>query len=324
MKGTDQMGLTSPWWLLSLLAVGLLIAGYVVTQIRRRRYVVRFSNASLLADIVPRRPGWRRHVPFALLAVALALLAIGLAGPTGTTRVARDRATVMLALDVSESMIATDVSPNRLDASKTAAKAFVDLIPARINVGVVKFARTVSVLSPPTLDRNALKTAINSLEPEDSTAIGEAVFTCLDQISLFSKEHTAKGDKPPPARIVLMSDGGNNYGRSLTSAEAAATAAGVPVSTVAFGTDNGTVTINGREIPVPADKPALKELATATGGSFHTATSGDQLKAVYASIGSQIGYTNQRTNISWRFLAIGLLLALLAAAGAMLWSDRLV
>jgi Ca-activated chloride channel family protein len=318
------MGLSSPWWLLSLVPVALIVAGYVVTMIRRRRFIVRFSNLDLLAELAPARPGWRRHAPFALLAVALALLAIGLAGPTGTTRVPRDRATVMLAIDVSESMIATDVKPSRLDASKAAAKDFVNVLPAPINLGLVKFAKQASVLSPPTLDRAALKADIDTLEPEDSTAIGDAVLACLDQIRLFAQEHTVPGDKPPPARIVLMSDGANNYGNSLATAEAAARKAGVPVSTVAFGTDNGTVTIEGEQIPVPADKPALKALATTTGGSFHVAATAQQLRSVYDSIGSQIGYTKQRVNISWRFLAIGLLLALLAAAAAMVWSDRLV
>jgi Ca-activated chloride channel family protein len=318
------MGLTSPWWLLSLIAVLALIAGYIVLQIRRRRYVVRFSNVAVLAGVVPKRPGWRRHGPFALLATALALLAIGLAGPTGTTRVARERATVMLAIDVSGSMSATDVKPDRLDASKAAAKLFVDLIPEKINVGLVKFDSTASVLSPPTLDRTLLKAAIDAIELGDATAIGDAVLTCLDQISLFAKAHTAVGDQPPPARIVLMSDGANNKGHSLTSAEAAARAAGIAVSTVAFGTDNGTVVQDGVRRAVPADKDALRALALTTGGSFHTAASAEELQSVYASIGSQIGYENKTINISWRYLAFGLLLALLAAAGAMLWSDRLV
>jgi Ca-activated chloride channel family protein len=279
---------------------------------------------ALLASLAPRRPGWRRHLTFGLLLAALSVLAVGAAGPTAAVRVPRDRASVMLAIDVSESMIATDVLPSRLEASKTAAKAFVDLLPPRINVGLVEFARAASVLVPPTISRDVLKAAIDTLQPSGGTAIGEAVFTCLDSILIFSKSTTAKGDQPPPARIVLMSDGANNSGRSVDSAAAAAKAARVPVSTVAFGTDTGTVTLGDEQIMVPADKPTLKALASDTGGSFHTAASAEELRSVYADIGSQIGYTTTRRSISSRYLTAGLLIGLAAAAASLRWAGRLL
>jgi Ca-activated chloride channel homolog len=141
---------------------------------------------------------------------------------------------------------------------------------------------------------------------------------------VFSQSSTAKGDKPAPARIVLMSDGANNRGRSVASAETAAKAASVPVSTIAFGTDTGTVDIDGQDIPVPADKATLSDLASQTGGTFHTAASAQQLAEVYANIGTQIGYTTTRRDISWRFLALGLLLGLGAGATSLLWAGRLM
>jgi len=318
------MQFSSPAWLALLGAVALLAICYAVLQNRRKKYVARFSNVALLASVAPRRPGWRRHLTFALLLAALAVLSIGVARPTAAVRVPRDRATVMLAVDVSESMQATDVLPTRLDAAKAAAKQFADILPGRINLGLVKFGGSAAVVLPPTIDRDAMKNSVASLELESSTAIGDAVFASLDAISTFAKTTTAKGDQPPPARIVLMSDGANNKGRSVTDAIAEAKSQHVPVSTIAFGTDTGTVTIDGETVPVPADKVTLSQLASQTGGSFHTAASEQELASVYKNIGSQIGYTTARKDISWRFLAIGLLLALASAATAMLWAGRLL
>lgn len=318
------MSFLAPVWLLLLVPVAAALVAYLVLQLRRKKYVARFSNVELLASVAPRRPGWRRHLTFALLMVGLAILTIGVAQPTASVRVPRDRATVMLALDVSLSMQSDDVLPNRISAAKSAAKQFVDLLPPRINVGLVKFGGSASVVVPPTIDRDALKVAIDGLELQDSTAIGEAVFTCLDAITVFSKATTAKDDKPAPARIVLMSDGASNKGRTPTQAADAARGAGVAVSTIAFGTDTGTVTIPGEGTArVPADKPTLRTLAQNTGGSFHTAASAGELQSVYKDIGSQIGYTTARREISWRFLAVGLLFTLAAAGASLLWGGRL-
>ncbi|MCU1659506.1 MAG: Ca-activated chloride channel family protein, partial [Pseudonocardiales bacterium] len=267
-------------WLWLLVPVAALAAGYVVLQLRRKKYVARFSNLELLSSVAPRRPGWRRHLTFALLLIGLSVLAVGVARPASAVRVPRDRATVMMAIDVSLSMQATDVLPSRIEAAQTAAKKFADLLPTRINLGLVSFGGNASVLVPPTVARDSVKVAIDKLQLQESTAIGEAVYTALDAINVFSQATTAKGDKPPPARIVLMSDGANNKGRKVTDAAAAARKAGVEVSTIAFGTDTGTVTYGGETIPVPADKPTLSLLAQQTGGTFHTAASVQELEAV--------------------------------------------
>ena len=318
------MHFLSPEWLWVLPVVALLAAGYVLLQFRRRKFVARFSNVELLSSVAPRRPGWRRHLTFALLLIGLAVLSVGVARPSAAVKVPRERATVMMAIDVSLSMQATDVLPSRLQAAQQAGKAFVDLLPPRINLGLVSFGGNASVLVPPTLDRDSVKRAIDNLQLQESTAIGEAVFTSLDAINVFGQATTAKGDSPPPARIVLLSDGANNKGRSVGDAETAARKAKVQVSTIAFGTDNGTVTYGGETIPVPADKATLSELAQATGGSFHTAASAEELTSVYKDIGSQIGYTTQHKDISWRFLAVGLLFTVAAAGASMLWSGRLM
>jgi Ca-activated chloride channel family protein len=306
-----------------LLAVAAVGIGYLLVQLRRRKFIARFSNTSLLASVVPRRPGWRRHLTFALLLLALTILSLGVARPTAAVRVPQEKATVMLAIDVSLSMQATDVLPDRLDAAKQAAVQFAGLLPKRINLGLVKFGRNGSVLVPPTLDRDAFKRAVGGLQLEPYTAIGEGVFSCLDALKTFGQSSTATGDKPAPARIVLLSDGYNTIGRTPAEAAAAAKKANTPVSTIAFGTDTGTVTVEGQTTLVPADKTTLKGLAQTTGGTFHTAASASELASVYKDIGSQIGYTTAQRDISWRFMIAGLLAALAAGAVSLLWSGRL-
>jgi Ca-activated chloride channel family protein len=317
------MHFASPAWLFTLVAVVAVAIGYLLLQFRRRKFVARFSNTSLLASVVPRRPGWRRHATFALLLVALLVLSLGVARPTASVRVPQEKATVMLAIDVSLSMEATDVLPSRIEAAKKAAQAFADVLPKRINLGLVKFGGQASVVIPPTLDRDSFKRAVGALQLEESTAIGEAVFASLGALSTFSLASTASDEKPAPARIVLLSDGFNTVGRSVADAVTAAKKADTPVSTIAFGTPGGTVTVQGQTVPVQVDKQTLQGLAQATGGTFHTAASIEELQSVYKDIGSQIGYTTAQRDISWRFMLAGLLAALGAGMLSLLWSGRL-
>lgn len=318
------MHFLSPIYLLLLVVVALLLAAYVLLQLRRKQYVARFSNVELLGSVAPRRPGWRRHLTFALLLIGLTVLSLGTARPSSAVKVPRERATVVLAIDVSLSMEATDVLPSRIATAKTAGKQFVDLLPPRINLGLVSFGGTSSLLVSPTLDRKTVKTAIGKLGLQTSTAIGEAIFTSLQAIQVYTKSTTAKGEKPPPARIVLLSDGTNTVGRSVSAAVDAARKAKVQVSTIAFGTPDGTVTIDGHVQAVPADNVTLRQIATSTGGSFHTAASETELRSVYKDIGSQIGYSITQRDVSRRYLVVGLLTLFAAGGAAMLWAGRLV
>jgi Ca-activated chloride channel family protein len=292
-------------------------------QFRRKRFVARFSNVELLGSVAPRRPGWRRHLTFSLLLIALAVLTLGVAQPSAAVKVPRDDATVMMAIDVSLSMEATDVPPSRITAAKNAAKTFVRIIPARINLGLLSFAHDANVVVPPTLDRAQLVRGVNSLHLANYTAIGEAIYGSLQAISVFTHATTPKGGRAPAARIVLLSDGSNTVGRSVTSAIQAARAAKVQVSTIAFGTQTGTVESNGQTIAVPADETTLRRIAVETGGTFNTAHSEQELRSVYKDIGSQIGYTTKHKNVSWRYLVIGLGFLFAAAATSMLWAGRL-
>ncbi len=303
-------------WL--LLLIPALIAAYVALEFRRRRSAVRFTNLALLESVAPRRPAWRRHLPAAAFLLMLASLVTAFARPTGLVRVPRERATVIMAIDTSISMMADDVQPSRFVAAKEAAGRFVERLPERFNVGLVSFSGSAQVLVPPTTEHANVNRALDRLALGPRTAIGEAIFASLDSVALLPG-----GPGAPPARIVLLSDGETTAGRSNAEASEAARAAGVPVSAIAFGTDEGTVTVGGRTVLVPANREALSQIAEETEGSFFEAASGKELQEVYEDIGSSVGYTKERREVTSWFVGLTLLLAALAAAGSMLWSSRL-
>jgi Ca-activated chloride channel family protein len=309
-----------PWWLLGLLPVALIAAGYGWRQWRRRTHAVRFTNLELLRRIAPSGLGWRRHLAATAFLLALVALTTGMARPSVDQEVPVERATIMLAIDVSLSMEADDVAPTRLQAAQDAALQFVQQLPAEHNLGLVSFARSANVLVPPGTDRQAVMTAIESLVLAEATATGEAVFTCLDAIRTVPA-NGAEG--PPPARILLLTDGYRTYGRSVEEAAAAAAGANVPVSTVAFGTDNGVVEIDGQLYRVPVDRDSMATLAETTGGQYYEADSLAELNAVYEDMGSSVGHRTVPREITQWYLGGALVLALLAGALSLLWTPRL-
>src|SRR5579885_2256947 len=303
-----------------LVVVAALIAAYVVMQLRRKEYAVRFTNLNLLDSIAPKRPSWRRHIPAAAFVLSLIALVTAFAQPARPVKVPRERATVVMAIDTSLSMEATDVQPNRLVAAQEAAKAFVDIVPSRLNIGLVSFSGTAQVLVSPTTDHALLKRGIDTFQLGPRTAIGEAIFASLAAIQSVPAE---PGQAPAPGRIVLMSDGETTVGRPNDAASKAASDAKVQVSTIAFGTNDGTVAVEGRNIPVPVNHDALSQIADATGGKAFEAATAKELRRVYENIGSSIGYrTEQREITSW-MVGIALAFALAAAAGSLLWTSRL-
>ncbi|WP_127783083.1 VWA domain-containing protein [Rhodococcus sp. X156] len=320
-------GFTSPLWFLLLLAVVVLLAGYLVVQRMRRRNTMRFTNLALLEKVAPRRQGLARHVPTALFLVALTCLTIALAGPTSEQKVPRNRATVILAVDVSLSMESTDVEPSRLKAAQTAAKQFVDGLTPGVNLGVVAFAGTATVLVSPTVDRSAPKAAIDNLKLAERTATGEAIFTSLQAIDTMAA--VVPGAEPPPARIVLLSDGAQTVPEFTDDPRGSFTAAGeaakkkIPVSTISFGTRYGTVDIEGRRQPVPVDDASMRQIARLAGGDFYTASSLADLNAVYDTLEKQIGYETLLGDASRPWLILGTVLALLSAGTGLVLTQRL-
>jgi Ca-activated chloride channel family protein len=327
---------SSPWWLLGLLVVAALVVGYLVLLRRRRRDVVRFTNLELLEKVAPRRPGWYRHLPAAALITALAVLTIALAGPQAEAKVPRNRATVMLVIDVSLSMQATDVEPTRLAAAQAAAKSFADQLTPGINLGLVSFAGTAAVLVSPTTDRTSVKRAVDGLKLSESTATGEAIFASMQSVESFSQSVAGSGgpggeEAPPPARIVLMSDGkqtvpgpdGENEPRGAFTAARQAAEAKIPVSTISFGTEYGTIDIEGGRTRVAVDDASMKQIADLSGGQFFTAASEDELRRVYADLSEQIGYEVRRVDTSRPWLAGGALLLVVGLGSGLLLGRRL-
>jgi len=328
MFGLSLSGFTTPWWLLLLVIVVALAVGYVLAQLSRRKRSLRFANLAMLERVAPRRQGWWRHVPAILLVVALLTLSVSLAGPTAEQRVPRNRATVMLVIDVSLSMEATDVAPNRLQAAQVAAKQFADGLPNGINLGLVSFAGSATVLVSPTQDHAAVDDAIGSLKLAEATATGEAIAASLQAIQSFGRI-LAGPSGPPPAAIVLMSDGKETIPQDLNdprggySQAKAAKTSGVPISTISFGTDHGVVDIGGEQVAVPVDDGSLQNVANLSGGSYYRAASAGQLQQVYAKLGQQIGFETKQADASKPWLVLGTILALVSAAGALLVSQRL-
>lgn len=309
-----------PRWLLAVVPV-LAIAGfYVYRQVNRKAFAVRFTNVDLLRSLVPSGIGLRRHVSAVTLLASMLVLAFGLGRPAVDAKEPLERATVVLAIDVSLSMQAVDVAPSRIDAAKAAAKDFVAQLPPAFNVGLVSFAKSANVLVSPTKERASVVQAIDSLQLAEATATGEAVFTSLDSIRSVPSDG-ASG--MPPARIVLLSDGYRTAGRSIDEAASTAAAANVPVSTIAFGTDSGSVKLGNQTQMVPVDRASLQRLAEATKGIFYEAATKDELRRVYQDMGSSVGYRTKPREITQWYLAVGLLLALAASGVSLLWSSRL-
>jgi len=316
-------GFAQPWWLVLLVPVAALVAGYLLAQRRRYRAALRFSNLALLERVATRLPGWQRHIPAALLMVALLLLTIGLAGPIAQTKVPRNKATVLLVIDVSLSMQATDVAPSRLKAAQDAASKFVQGMPPTINLGLESFAGTPAILVPPTTDRDAVVSQIQTLKLAESTATGEALAAALNSIDAFNAQIPGSEGGPPPARIVLMSDGKQTVGQDEFAMAAKAGQHHVPVSTISFGTPYGSIDLDGRQIPVPVDDPSLAQVAQMSGGQFYPAQSNAELHQVYDTLGEQIGYQTVHADVSKPWFVLGTLVCLLAAGLAIGRSQRL-
>ena len=213
-------------------------------------------------------------------------------------------------------------------AAQAAAKSFADDLTPGINLGLVAFSGTASVLVSPTTNRAATKTAIDNLQLSERTATGEAIFTALQSVDTLAAV-LGGGDQAPPARIVLLSDGKQTVPESPDDPRGGFTAArqaadkDVPVSTISFGTEYGTVSIENERIPVPVDDPSLKEIANLSGGTFFTASNLQELEDAYNTLEEQIGYETTRGDASRPWLILGVLAVSGGVGAALLLRQRL-
>jgi Ca-activated chloride channel family protein len=331
---------------LTLLVVPLAVGLYVLAERRRMHYAIRFTNLDVLASVGGGRYR-RRFVPLALFLLALAALCIGMARPRHTTLVARDRATVILVIDVSRSMEAKDVKPNRIGAAAAAIRTFLDRVPDRLQVGLIAFAGDPAVAAPPTTNHDLVRKSLETIEWFPSfggTAIGDALAAAVklgqqavtgDSGNLASAT-TAAPNTPTHGlvSILFLSDGAQTRG-TLEPSQGAdlARAAGIPVYTVALGTPNGVLNFDtgpgglgpfgGRRVPVPPDPETLRAIAVRTGGQFFAAQSAKSLQAAYSKLGSRLGRKPGQSEITYGFLAAAALLLVAAGVLSALWSPRL-
>ena len=305
-------------WLLGL--VPLLLAVYWLLvrhkQSRSRRYGI-----DRLQLVLPRQAAWKRHAAVLAAVLSLASLVVAFAQPKDAVAVPRERATVVLAIDVSRSMEAEDVEPNRLAAAKVAAQGFVDILPRGFNVSLVAFAGSASVIVPPTPDRGLLNRAIDNLDLAPSTAIGEGIYSSLDALALVPPDPENPED-PTPGAIVLLSDGYTNIGRPSSLAAREAGSLGFPIYTIAYGTPNGYVISNGARQPVPVNPAELASVARNSGGEAFSAGTRNELSRVYASIARSVGYEKVDQEVSELYAGIALGFAVLASLAVLSLAAR--
>jgi Ca-activated chloride channel family protein len=333
----------APALLLGLLLVPLAAVGYWLLQRRPSHYPVRYSNVEVLATVAGKGGTWKRHVPAALLLASLAALAIAFARPTIMVGAPDERASVVLVVDISGSMRAQDVQPTRLAAAKQAMLTFLSHAPSTLRVGIVAFSNEPQVIVTPTLDRDELRQGIHFLEPAFGTALGDALARSVElartttatprqglgQAQAPQQGQTAnapvKDEKGRAlASILLLSDGFQTRGL-LSPGQGAerARSAGIPVFTIALGTEGGTIVDREQVIPVPPDRETLAAIAEYTGGEAFDAETAGKLKDVYQGLGSRVGRRSKPREVTSAFVAAGALLLVGAAGAAMLFAPRL-
>jgi Ca-activated chloride channel family protein len=295
-----------PALLALLIAVPLLALAYAVVERRRAGAAAAFASAHMRANVVPAPPRWRRHVPAALMLLAIASLLVGAARPGRSQVVTRTGGTVMLVLDASKSMERTDIAPNRLEAARNASEVLVDQLPESYRVGVVTFNGQAVTLSAPTVDREAISQALDSIETRRRTFMGDGILAALGNVPNGGRS----------VQLVLLSDG-NDTGSEIPPLVAAdeAVARGVKINTVVMGTTTGGAA---------ADTGTLQQIADATRGRFFSAPSADDLESIYRGIGVRASRAVERVELTQLFVGGGLLLMMVAAGLSALWFRRTV
>lgn len=345
-----------PQFLWLLLAVPLLVVVYVWLLRRRKKLALRYASLAIVKQAMGPGMGWRRHVPPALFLLALCLMLFAASRPLAVVPLPSDHATIVLAIDVSLSMRATDIKPNRLVAAQEAAKVFLKELPKGIRVALVTFAGTAQLVQPATLNREDLVAAIDKFQMQRGTAVGSGLVVSLQQLfpdegidlseMIYgggqkrgkSLDEPAAGKKPkkefvpvPPgsfesAAIVLLTDGRRTTGVDTQEAAKMAADHGVRVYAVGMGTVDGEVPgfAGWSSIYMKLDEPSLKAVAFATQGEYYYAGNAEDLKKVYAKLGTRLQVDKKETEISSLLSLVAAVLSISAAALSLLWFNRIL
>ncbi len=329
-----------PVMLVFLLMVPLFVALYILLQRRRQRFAVQYGSLALLRGAAARGPGRRRHIPPALFLLALTILIVALARPQTTVSLPKQEGTVILAIDVSGSMGADDLKPNRMEAAKAAARAFIQHQPSSVQVGIVAFSDSGFTVQAPTTQQEALLATINRLTPQRGTSVGNGIIGSLNTIAQESGQAPLPGgraDASPtptptpvpkgtyiPAAIVLLSDGDNNEAPDPLAAAQAAADRGVRVYTVGIGSPQGAVVhINGFSIRTQLDEGMLRQISQLTGGAYYNAESEKDLLQIYENLQPQLVLKTEKTEVTAFFAGAGIVVLLLGGMLSLVWFGRL-
>ena len=322
-----------PEFLWLLLAVPACIVGYLSLLKLKKKAAVRYASLSLLKEALGRGQRWRRHLPPALLLVALAAMIAAIARPAAVITLPSHHETVILALDVSGSMRASDVEPTRIEAAQAAARTFVNEQPRSTRIGVVAFAGSAALVQPPTSNRTDVLAAIDQLQLQHATAVGSGLLVSLKavfpDVEFDLKKKPEVAPVPPgsytSAAIILLTDGQTTAGPDPVEAARLAAERGVRVFTVGVGTDNGQIlTGEGWSMRVRLDEDALKAIADLTRAEYFYAGSAMDLKKVYQSLRSKLVMEKKQTEITAIFSAAAAATVLLSAALSLLWFNRVL
>ena len=318
------MSFQSPIYLLALLLVPLAAAVYVFADRRRRAGAARFASPLLMPSVAPAGPGLRRHLPLVLYAVALAAVALALARPEATVAVPEERAAVVLTTDISGSMEARDVNPSRMTAVRRAALDFLEDAPDELRIGAVAFNHSVRRIEPPRAEREDTRALIEGLTPSGGTATGEGLAAAIGQLS----RRGARDRERPPAAVILLSDGTSTHGRNPVEVARQAARLRIPIYTVAFGTDQGTIEVRRPDggtatRSVPPDRETMRRVATISGARTFSANAGEELATVYERLGSQVATREERREVTAAFVGGAAAFLLIGGVMSLRWFGRL-
>ncbi|MCU0813484.1 MAG: VWA domain-containing protein [Burkholderiaceae bacterium] len=339
-----------PTMLWSLLVVPLLVLLYLWLLKRRKKVALPYANLALVKEAMGKGVGWRRHVPPALLLLAIAAMLFATSRPTAMVTLPLAEQTIILAMDVSGSMRATDVEPSRLEAMQAAGKAFLEDLPRNVRVGVVSFAGTAAIVQPPTFSREDVVAAIDRFQLQRATAIGSGLILSLAAMfpdaGIDLSNITGQRNMPAPlgqqqaekkeftpvepgsyasGAIILLTDGQRTTGPDPVEAAMMAAERGVKVYTVGIGTKEGDVIgFEGWTMRVRLDEDTLKQISQITRAEYYYAGTAEDLKKIYAGLSSRMVMERKETEISGLVAGLAALLTLLAAGLSIVWFNRIM